>query len=285
MDALSSSAEYDADLAQTAARMDADTALSALRECGCLVLRQALDNSVLQEIHDTAKACYDDMETRQAAGQLSKDEARRNHGYGILRPFEDDLTTSDGRLIRDAMLDLVDSSVLASIVEAYLGDDTSLLLEACHIRKQGPGQPGRPVPLHQDCSVMRMTRGRLLNFWVPLVDGAGATAPGLEFYPRSLDRILDCKRRPSADTPRARMYSNFEIHQDDVRAAIGDLPPWRPVLDRGDVICLDGWSVHRTNFQPDMTRTRYGFEVRFCATHDLQPDMPGKIVPYTRRMQ
>jgi len=268
---------YDDELACDASALDADRVVAALETCGCFVLRNVLPRPALQQVLDAAVDEYAAMEARFQAGGLSPQELRRNHGYGILRPFEDDLVVADGTPMRDALLGLVRDSALGAVAEGYLGREVSLLLEACHVRRQGPGQPGRPVPLHQDCSVMRMQHGRLLNFWAPLVDGAGATAPGLEFFPKSLDRILECPRRPASGESRARMYSNFEITRQDVREAIGDLRPWRPVLDRGDVLCLDGWTVHGTHFDPSMTNMRYGFEVRFCRDADLQPGMPGRF--------
>jgi ectoine hydroxylase-related dioxygenase (phytanoyl-CoA dioxygenase family) len=272
--------DYDSELACDAAAIDLDRAVATLEKYGCLVLRNVLPRDVLEQILKRAVAEYDELERNHQAGRLSETQTRRNYGYGILRPFEDDLRMPDATPMRDAILGFAQTGVLHDIVEGYLGRNVSLLLEACHIRRQGPGQPGRPVPLHQDCSVMRMKRGRMLNFWVPLVDGAGASAPGLEFYPKSLDRILECPRRPASDDTKARMYSNFEITEDDVRAAIGDLPSWRPVLNRGDVLCLDGWTVHRTNFDSSMSAMRYGFEIRFCRNADLQPGMPGEIRPF-----
>jgi ectoine hydroxylase-related dioxygenase (phytanoyl-CoA dioxygenase family) len=272
--------DYDNELACDAAAIDLDRAVSALETCGCLVVRDALPRDLLEQILERGIAEYDELERNHQAGLLSERQTRRNYGYGILRPFEDDLRMPDTTPMRDTILGFAKVGVLYDIVEGYLGRNVSLLLEACHIRRQGPGQPGRPVPLHQDCSVMRMKRGRMLNFWVPLVDGAGASSPGLEFYPKSLDRILECPRRPASDDTKARMYSNFEITEEDVRAAIGDLPPWRPVLNRGDVLCLDGWTIHRTNFDPSMSAMRYGFEIRFCRNADLQPGMPGEIRPF-----
>ena len=72
------------------------------------------------------------------------------------------------------------------------------------------------------------------------------------------------------------MYSNFEIDSETLRQAVGDTPLWTPVLNMGDVLCLDGWSIHRTAFETGMTRQRYDFEMRFCRTTDLQPHMPGE---------
>lgn len=268
---------YDIDLAGNAANLDLDRAMAALEAHGCFVVRGALPSAALQQMFDSTISGFDEMETAYRAGRLSKEQIRRSYGYGILRPFEEDIRMPDGMLIRDSIVGLVQDSVLHDILGGYLGHDVSLLLEACHIRRQGPGQPGRPVPLHQDCSVMRMKYGRLLNFWAPLIDGAGRAAPGLEFYPKSLDHILECQRFPAANNARDRMYSNFEITEQDVRDVIGDLTPWQPVLNRGDVLCLDGWTIHRTNIGSAMTTMRYGFEVRFCRNVDLQPGMPGEI--------
>ena len=266
---------FEADLSVDAARFDLRQAVSALERCGCFIVRRALPRGVLQDMLDAVQRGYEEMEDAYRSGALGDDVVRRNYGYGILRPFENDLRTARGALLRDLMLGFVGASPLRDIVAGYLGASATLLLEACHVRRQGPGQPGRPVPLHQDCSVMRMKRGRLLNFWVPLVDGAGRSSPGLEFFPRSLDRILDTPQRPAPASARERMYTNFEIPESDVRAALADVPSWRPVLDCGDVLCLDGWTVHRTHFDAGMVEMRYGFETRLCRTSDLQPGMPG----------
>ena len=252
------------------------TVASALESCGCFVIRNAVPSEALTRITERVEQGYADLETAHQQGTLSESAKRRNYGYGILRPFEDDLICSDGRPLRDNIQDIVRTGLLKDVMRAYLGPEVTLLLEACHVRKQGPGQVGRPVPLHQDASVMRMPAGRLLNFWVPLVDGAGSEAPGLEFYPKSLDTIVQCERKPAGDGIKQRMYSNFEIDETSVQAAVGETQLWSPVLNRGDVLCLDGWSIHRTAFKPTMQRTRFDFEMRFCRTKDLVPEMPGE---------
>lgn len=254
---------------------DVGRVVAALERHGCYVLRGALPVAAVDRIAARVRQGYDELESAHACGALSPEAERRCYSYGILRPFEDDLADADGRPLRDTMQDLVRQGLLCEVIRGYLGDEVTLLLEACHVRRQGPDQVGRPVPLHQDASVMRMRSGRLLNFWVPLVDGAGADAPGLEFYPKSLSSVVEPARRPAGENLRQRLYSNFELDAEAVRGAVGELALWSPVLDRGDVLCLDGWSIHRTNFSPAMTRTRYDFELRFCRTADLQDGMPG----------
>ncbi len=254
---------------------DVADVVTALETCGCFVIRGAMPLEVVDRVSARVRLGYEELEAAHAAGTLSPEAERRCYGYGILRPFEDDLACDDGRPMRQSMQDLVRQPFLAEVIRRYLGKRVTLLLEACHVRRQGPDQIGRPVPLHQDASVMRMTSGRLLNFWVPLVDGAGRDAPGLEFYPKSLDSLIVPQRKPQDDTLRKKMYSNFELDQEAVSAAVGGVSLWSPVLNRGDVLCLDGWSVHRTNFNPNMQRTRYDFEMRFCRTSDLHEGMPG----------
>lgn len=257
---------------------DVADVVTALETCGCFVIRGAMPLEVVDRVSARARLGYEELEAAHAAGTLSPEAERRCYGYGILRPFEDELACDDGRPMRQHMQDLVRQPFLAEVIRRYLGKQVTLLLEACHIRRQGPDQIGRPVPLHQDASVMRMTSGRLLNFWVPLVDGTGRDAPGLEFYPKSLDSLIVPQRKPQDDTLQKKMYSNFELDQEAVSAAVGGVSLWSPVLNRGDVLCLDGWSVHRTNFNPNMQRTRYDFEMRFCRTSDLNEGMPGELL-------
>lgn len=250
--------------------------VAALEKHGCFVIRSALPEPVLERIAERVHQGYDEIDSAFRAGTLSPEAERRCYSYGILRPFEEDLICADRRPMRDHMQDLVRHGLLRDVVRSYLGRQITLLLEACHVRRQGPDQFGRPVPLHQDASVMRMTSGRLLNFWVPLVDGAGLRAPGLSFFPKSLSSIVESRKPQDGKSLSERLYSSFELDKAAVRAAVGDLPLWSPILDRGDVLCLDGWTVHKTAFDPAMTATRYDFEMRFCRTSDLQPGMPGE---------
>jgi len=266
----------DEELDAPAEGLDPARVSAALESCGCFVIRNAMPLETIEAIEARVLDGYAALDAGHRAGTLSPEVERRCHSYGILRPFEDDLPLGNGQPMRTAMEALVRQPLLTEIIRRYLGERVTQLMEACHVRRQGPDQIGRPVPPHQDASVMRMQAGRLLNFWVPLTDGAGQTAPGLEFYPKSLDAIVNCSRRGAAGELRQRMYSNFEIDEAAIREAVGDVEPWSPVLNRGDVICLDGWSIHRTAFKPSMARMRYNFEMRFCRTDDLTPAMPGE---------
>lgn len=257
--------------------LDPSRVVASLETCGCFVIRNALSVAALDRIGDRVREGYKELQEAFEKRRLSAEAERRCYSYGILRPFEDDLNCADARPLRDHMQDLVRHSILRDVISGYLGSQITLLLEACHVRRQGPDQVGRPVPLHQDASVMRMKAGRLLNFWVPLVDGAGRNAPGLSFYPKSLDAIVECRAKPEGRPLGQRLYSSFELDDEAVRAAVGDLPLWSPVLDRGDVLCLDGWTIHKTAFDRAMTVTRYDFEMRFCRTSDVRPGMPGEV--------
>ena len=249
-----------------------------LQEFGCLVVRNAVPPEPLAAISACVDEGYQDLQRRHDSGSLTELEMRRCYSYGILRPFETDYRLEGGQLARDAMQDVVRNSKLAGLLRLYLGEDLMLLLEACHVRRQSANQLGRPVPLHQDCSVMRMSHGRLLNFWVPLVDRAGEDAPGLELLPKRLDRVIRCNRQADGAELRSRMYSNFEILDEDLREVSDQVGRWRPVLNRGDVLCLDGWTVHRTHFVSSMTRERRDFELRFCRRQDHQETMPGSTL-------
>jgi ectoine hydroxylase-related dioxygenase (phytanoyl-CoA dioxygenase family) len=268
--------DADHQLSAAGGGLDVTRVVAALKRYGCFVIRGALPASALERIADRARRGYDEIEAAFAAGTLNPEAERRCYSYGILRPFEEDLICSDRRPMREHILDMIRRSVLREVVRGYLGRQVTLLIEACHVRRQGPNQIGRPVPLHQDASVMRMPSGRLLNFWVPLIDGAGRVAPGLSFFPTSLNAIVESQKTQEGKSLSQRLYSNFELDERAVRAAVGDLPLWSPVLDRGDVLCLDGWTVHKTAFGSAMTATRYDFEMRFCRTSDLRPGMPGE---------
>jgi ectoine hydroxylase-related dioxygenase (phytanoyl-CoA dioxygenase family) len=256
--------------------LDVVQVVAALERNGCFVIRGALPVAALEQIADRARQGYDEIDAAFAARTLSVEAERRCYSYGILRPFEDELICDDHRPMREHIEDLIRRSILREVLRGYLGRQVTYLIEACHVRRQGPNQAGRPVPLHQDARVMRMPSGRLLNFWVPLIDGAGRVAPGLSFFPKSLKTMVDRKTPREGASLRERLYSNFELDEGTVRAAVGDLQPWSPVLDRGDVLCLDGWTVHKTAFDPAMTAMRYDFEMRFCRTSDLHAEIPGE---------
>jgi len=258
---------------------DVARVVAALERFGCFVLRQVVPTSLIDQIGGAARAHYRAMDAAYSSGSLSPETERRSYGYGILRPFEDEIVCADARRMRDCMLSCVLDTPLRDVVTGYLGDRVHLLLEACHVRRQGPGQLGRPVPPHQDASVMKLGGASLLNFWVPLVDSAGAKAPGIELYPAALESLLDCGSTPASNSVRERMYSRFEITEQALEREVAEIPAWTPVLDRGDVLCLNGQVIHRTAFDLEMTHQRYDFEIRFCRSSDLHPEVPGDTEP------
>lgn len=271
--------DFDSMLCASAQDLDPLRVRAALRDHGCFVIREALPLSALDDIRAGAVQAYDAMESAHDRGELSPEEERRCRGYGILRPFEQSLSAASGSPMAEMIHVLVFESILGDVLRAVLGDDLLQLIEASHIRRQGPGQLGRPVPFHQDAGVMRMRTGGLLNFWAPLVDGAGDSAPGLELLPVALSEVVQCGRSDKPASVRDLMYSSFEIEDERISAYGNGTPLWAPVLNRGDVLCLDGWSIHRTAFRPSMQTMRYDFEIRFCRPDDYHADMVGEVRP------
>jgi hypothetical protein len=114
-----------------------------------------------------------------------------------------------------------------------------------------------PTDFHQDGRFMG-AEVRSLNVWVTLDDcGPGGDAPALDLVPRREPVIL----------PTGNGDSGFDwtLSAGEVAVAAGSTPPVRLDLRAGDGLVFDHFLVHRTGYEPEMTKPRRAIECWFFA--------------------
>jgi hypothetical protein len=239
-------------------------ALEFLSQAGCCVVRQVVPPAELKHFFEQASRLYEEQDRLHALGELGDEIYRHCYRYGILRPFEESHQLPSGMGMDKFMLGCILETELRGLLARYLGEDLSMLVPSTHIRRQSPSQEQRPVPYHQDSSVMRLTDVTILNFWFPL-ETAGIDAPAVEIIPKAMDKLLPHGEIADPDI----LYSNLEISESRVREQLGTYSPWAPVMFPGDVLILQSRTVHRTHMTSEMTKGRMDFELRFCSRDQL----------------
>lgn len=238
-----------------------DSVKEALDRYGCCVLRQCVSLEVVRSIREVVQQCYADMDERFQNGTMSEEEHRHCYRYGIVRPFEEDLLTADGNLMRTVMLNIVQDTLLKPLLVQHFGTEVNLLIPSSHVRRV---KPGSGVPYHQDSSVMKLHQTRILNCWFPL-DPAGGDSPTMEVIPVGLKHLLEMGVNSEKG-----LYSHLQIAQQTVNESLTDVQTWTPMMFPGDVLLLDSYTVHRTHQTETMSRERCDFEMRFAARESIE---------------
>jgi len=246
--------------------LNAEQVVSALQHYGCCVIRQIAAPAILKEIADSAQKAYDQMDQKFENGLLSEKEHRHCYRYGIVRPFEEDYRLSSGVLMKDAMLSCLLNSVLREAYTKFFQTSAlNLLVPSSHLRRV---KKEDAVPWHQDASVMRLQKVHFVNSWFPL-DPAGMDAPCVEIIPQGLDGCL-----PFGLQNKGGLYGHLEVSQEQIADNL-HATSWKPILFPGDVLLLHCYTVHQTNANEEMTKSRRDFELRFgrrdvlCARNDI----------------
>ena len=238
-----------------------DIVKSSLDRYGCCVLRQCVSLNVIHSIRDVVLQCYADMDQRFQNGVMSEEEHRHCYRYGIVRPFEEELRIENGQLMRLVMLNIVQDTLLKSLLIEHFGNNVNLLIPSSHVRRV---KPGSGVPYHQDSSVMKLHRTRILNCWFPL-DPAGGDSPTMEVIPVGMKHLLEM-----GNGPKEGLYSHLQIAHTTLDEHIAAVQSWSPTLLPGDVLLLDSYTVHRTHQTPMMSKQRCDFEMRFAARESIE---------------
>lgn len=237
-----------------------DVVKEALETFGCCVLRHCVPMDVIQSIRTVVLERYAEMDARFEAQTMSETEYRHCYRYGIVRPFEEDLRTTDGRLMRSVMLNILSESILGPLLQVHFGSDINLLVPSSHVRRV---KPGSGVPYHQDSSVMKLHETRILNCWFPL-DVAGGDSPTMEVVPVGLKHLLERGGHDDA------LYGHLQIGQETLEDRFSEIKTWTPTLMPGDVLLLDSYTVHRTHQTDTMSKQRCDFEMRFASRPSIE---------------
>jgi hypothetical protein len=116
-----------------------------------------------------------------------------------------------------------------------------------------------PLPFHQDSVEQDPSIRQVLNCWIPLDDGAGRSAPGVEVVRHPGTPKFPLKDRAGASGLAG--YDAVAIDRDRIIAEYGNnflAPAFAP----GDSLVFSQDVIHRTYITPQMTEPRIGFEFR-----------------------
>ena len=247
----------------TADEISSTDIVMAIKKHGCCVIRNLISQQDLSSFLASSNQIYADFDQRNEHGELTEREQRHCYRYGILRPFEVDYRFGEDRSMKQFMIDCVMQSKLREVLRSYLSAQLSMLVPSTHIRRVAPSN--RPVPFHQDSSVMGLTNTTILNFWFPL-EKAGIDSPTVEVFPFVQYKIWEHGGSKSSKV----LYSNLEIPEALVDEKLGLENGWVPIMSPGDVLILQSRTVHRTHMTPTMTKSRQDFELRFARREQMK---------------
>jgi hypothetical protein len=163
------------------------------------------------------------------------------------------LWTADSPRMLFELMELVEDTGIAALIEAYFGERPALSANKCTLRR---------VPVdtntnwHQDGAFLG--RGvRSLNLWLAL-STCGLDASGLDIVPQRFDEILP--------TGTEGALFDWSVSPQVVEDAAGGPDAIvSPEFGPGDALLFDHMFLHRTGVNPGMTRERWAIESWFFA--------------------
>lgn len=248
-----------------AARFNAETALQALRQSGCILIRSLFNPTLINSYLRRAERVFALRQAEYAAGTLPVGY-HKNYDYGrmtYLSLRELDLPNE----VPFRFVELLAKSLLIPFLNRYYGSTVWWNQLESNLRLQVPDQPELLIPFHQDGPFQANPAYPQLNCWLPLV-AAGQDTPGLEVAPMGLNTLWPViPAEAEAESP---LYASYALNQAKVLEAIGGPDRlWHPQIWPGDVLILDSHLLHRSYVTPEMTKPRYSVEFRTLPANDL----------------
>jgi hypothetical protein len=130
--------------------------------------------------------------------------------------------------------------------------------------------PGKAIPglqLHTD-GIIQGTTKAVLVMWSPL-HPCGVDAPGLRVVLAGRMAVRDYLRKSFPDRPIPGWCSSTEwastgaFDEDRLRQVFGS--PWAPEMQAGDVMVFTNWTIHGSQFGPELTKPRSAIIQRWMA--------------------
>lgn len=163
------------------------------------------------------------------------------------------LWTADSPRMLFELMELVEDTGIAALIEAYFGERPALSANKCTLRR---------VPVdtntnwHQDGAFLGR-EVRSLNLWLAL-SPCGIDASGLDIVPQRFDEILP--------TGTEGALFDWSVSPAVVEEAAGGADAIvSPEFGPGDALLFDHMFLHRTGIKPGMTRERWAIESWFFA--------------------
>jgi hypothetical protein len=163
------------------------------------------------------------------------------------------LWTADSPRMLFELMELVEDTGIAALIEAYFGERPALSANKCTLRRV---PTDTNTNWHQDGAFLGRDV-RSLNLWLAL-SPCGVDAPGLDIVPQRFDEIL-----PTGTDGALFNWSVSPAVVED--AAGGPDAIASPEFERGDALLFDHMFLHRTGVSPGMTRERWAIESWFFA--------------------
>jgi hypothetical protein len=261
--ALVVSADRSVGLPVCEGRPSAELCRAAIDQHGSLVVRNLLSRN---RAEDLKKAVLDAVAARNAyrAGS-DRDPAYYTEFDHIANNKTREFTSEAGVLAADSprghflMVEALTDHGVVDIATRLLGDRPALSVEKCVLRKV---EPQIYASWHQDGAFLG-ERISTLDVWIALTP-CGRKAPGLEIFPRRMNRIL----------PTGAFFS-WDLSDETLAGEYPGVHSVMPEFDVGDAIIFDQLCVHRSGFTAGMTETRLALECWLFAPASIPPEYTG----------
>ena len=225
---------------------------------GCLLVRGVLTPDRAEHLVAQIHAAFDARDSLQAGRpadggyyhEFVPDERFRSEEGG-----RDWVAGGGGLWVADSphlmfeMLDSFERAGLTSVIREYLGEQPTISVEKCTLRKV---DPDAGHGWHQDGAFMGDVRA--LNVWLAL-SRCGDEAPGMDIVPKRLDHIVP--------TGTEGAIFEWSVAPQVAAEAAGEDGVLRPIFEPGDVLLFDDLFLHSTAAEPSMKKSRMAIESWF----------------------
>jgi hypothetical protein len=241
----------------------AELVRAAIDAHGSLIVRNLLPRDRAEELR---RAVLDSVAARAAykAG-AARDPSHYTEFDHIAQNATREFTSEAGVLAADSprghrlMVEALEDHGVVDIAAKLLGDRPAVSVEKCVLRKV---EPQIFASWHQDGAFLG-EQISTLDVWVALTP-CGRKAPGLEIFPRRVNRVL-----PTG------AFFTWDLSDQTLAAEYPGVRSVMPEFDIGDAIIFDQLCVHRSGFLAGMTDTRLALECWLFAPASVPADYTG----------
>ena len=241
----------------------AELVRAAIDSHGSLLVRGLLGRARAEELKSAVLASVEAQAAFKAGAE--RDASYYTEFEHIAQNGTRQFTSEAGVLAADSprghflMVEALQDHGLVDIAAKLLGDRPAVSVEKCVLRRVAPQLY---ASWHQDGAFLG-ERISTLDVWIALTP-CGRTAPGLEIFPRRMNRIL----------PTGAFFS-WDLSDQTLQAEYPGVQSVMPEFDIGDAIIFDQLCVHRSGFAAGMTETRLALECWLFAPASVPPEYTG----------
>ena len=251
--------------------LSAATLKAGIDEGGCLLVRDQVGPERVAELVDGIERAFtarDQPEEDREPGWFEP-LALGGGAYNLARQRQwvtsaGGVWTADSPRMTFELIDLFGEVGLLDMIGDYLGERPAASVNKWTLRRVSPGGA---ADWHQDGAFLG-EEIRAVNVWLALTD-CGRDAPGMDVDPAAA-------RPDRRDRHRRGAVRLVGLAAQGRRAARGE-PPLRPEFRAGDILLFDGFFLHQTANEDEMTKDRYAVET-WCFGPSYFPDKQVPLV-------